>query len=116
MRLANNFIILDDVKYVKQTWINRNRYLDKKKKINFFSINIKKGSDYDQINKKNISDVWFLNRKKYLNIIYESYKNSINFNEGFSLINKIFNRNSNLLSDFLYESINDVKNYLDIDT
>ena len=114
--LVDNCVILDDLQYVKQTWINRNRFINKEQAINYFSISLNKGSHFDLIKKKIISDVWISERKKYLTSIYESYKDSINFNEGFSLINKIFNRNSNSLSDFLYESINDVKNYLDIDT
>lgn len=116
MNSVDNFIILDDTKYSKQTWINRNRFINKNNHINYFTITLNKSTYLDDINKKRISKLWGFNRKKYLKSLEETYKNSINFNEGFSLIKKIFNYEYNLLSDFLYESINDVKNYLDIDT
>lgn len=113
---VDSFIILDNLKYVKQSWINRNRYIGQNSNINYFSINLKKSSDYDNINKKIISDKWIKNKKKYLKSIKFSYKDSINFKDGFSLINKIFNYETIILSDLIFYSICEIKKYLDIKT
>ena len=52
MKLVDLFIILDDVQYTKNNWQNRNRFLNKNKVEEFFTVQLEKNP-----NKKLIKDV-----------------------------------------------------------
>lgn len=52
MKISDIFVILDDVQYKKNNWQNRNKFLNKNKVEEFFSVQVEKGAT-----KKNIKDV-----------------------------------------------------------
>ena len=52
MKSVDLFIILDDVQYTKNNWQNRNRFLNKNKVEEFFTVQVEKNA-----NKKLIKDV-----------------------------------------------------------
>ena len=50
MEYADVFVILDDVQYSKGNWQNRNRFLNKNKVVDFFTIQLEKGAYKKLIN------------------------------------------------------------------
>ena len=116
IKATKKFILYDDVQYTKKGWINRNRFIDEKNKIFYFTINIKKRSEIDLIRNKTITNEWNKNRKKILNKIYFSYKNCSDFDQKFFLFEKIFLFKSDYLFPIIFNSIKLLTKYLNIDT
>ena len=111
---VDNFVILDDVNFIKRGWINRNRIIVNGNE-HLFTIPLNKASQNKLINEINLSDVnkW---RKKFLLTIENSYKKAPQFNRVFPLINQIIKSEAALKSTFIYNSIKEICNYLRIET
>ncbi len=107
------FCLHDKVKYTKQSWINRNRLVISGK-IQYITLPIKSGSDFDLIDEKEISEIY--NCDKILKTIRLNYKNSPNFGQVFPLAETILSYETSNLFEFLFHSINVISNYLDITT
>lgn len=107
------FIISDDYNYIDKGWVNRNRILQNGKAA-FFNIEI----DHATSNKK--IDELFLSEKmrvdKKLLQIRTVYRKAPFFEEGFSLIQQIFECKEKNLAVFLEHSIRCVCSYLGITT
>jgi hypothetical protein len=82
-----------------------------------FSIPIKKDSDYLDINQRVLSDNYLDYNKKTLRKLEQSYKNAPNFAEVFPLISKmfLFDESDNLF-DFIFNSLELLTDYLEIET
>lgn len=113
---SDKIIIYDDVKYTKKGWINRNSFLSRNKKIKKFSIYLNKSSDQSLINEKTISEEWNKERVKILSNIYLTYKESISFKSKFKIIEEIFMHEDKNLFNFILNSIERIKEYLEIET
>jgi len=112
---VDEFIIYDNIQYTKKGWINRNRILfDNKDRL--ITLPIKKDSDFLNVIDRELSDVWEKEKKDILNLIKISYKNAPNFVEGYELLLKCFNTEEINLFKFIYNSIIEINNYLDIKT
>ncbi len=111
---VDKFVLYDDVNFIKNGWINRNRILSN---IDFQYINMTliKPSSNKIIRdiEINTNQAW---EKKILKQIEQSYSKAPYFKEVLPLIKTILNYDKSDLSNYLYESINIVKDYLDIDT
>lgn len=116
LRSVDKFVVYDDVEYTKKGWINRNRYLSSSGKIENFTIPIKKDSDYIDVKERIVSPTFSKERVKLLNKIRESYRNSINFKEGYQLFSDILLYEEDNLFLFILNSIEKIKSYLGIDT
>ncbi len=57
MNAVDEFVVYDNIKYTKRGWINRNRFLQNGKDA-FFTINLKKDSDFLDVKDRIISDVF----------------------------------------------------------
>ncbi len=112
---VNKIVIYDNVKYTKKGWINRNRLLLSEKST-YFTIPLKKGSDYLDIKDREVSKRWKLDRIKILNKINVNYKKSPNFNVVYSLVESIFFYEESNLYKFLAYSIKKISKFLDIKT
>lgn len=110
------FVVYDTIQYTKKGWINRNRYLSNNNP-SMFSIPIKKDSDYLDINQRVLSDNYLDYNKKTLRKLEQSYKNAPNFAEVFPLISKmfLFDESDNLF-DFIFNSLELLTDYLEIET
>ena len=62
------FVIYDDIEYTKKGWINRNRLLQNGKD-EYFTIPIKKDSDFLDVKHRVLSDNWSKDRDKLINKI-----------------------------------------------
>ncbi len=110
---VDKFIVYDNIKYTKKGWINRNRFLQNSND-EVFSIPLKKDSDYLDVRERTISANF--NKTKLLNQFRQSYMRSPKFEKAFSVFEKIIMSNETNLFNFVYSSIMEICNYLEIVT
>lgn len=110
------FVIYDNIKFVKGSWINRNRILSESGEPTYISIPLKKDSDFLQIRDRQISESF--SPQKFTNDIANKYRRAPNFKEGMEIISNIvdFAHENRNLFKFLYKSIIEISSYLDIQT
>ena len=107
------FCLHDQVKYTKQSWINRNRIIVGGK-VDYITIPVRSSSDFDLIGKKEISASF--ERSALLRKIEVNYRNSPHFRDVFPIISEILSYNNLNLFEFLENSITKVCHYLELDT
>jgi WbqC-like protein len=115
MNLVDEFIIYDNIEYTKKGWINRNRILSNGVD-EYISLPLKKDSDYLNVNERFLADSWDTHKIKLLNKIKESYKKAPYFDSTFTLVEKIIKYEEPNLFKFLYHSLNQLSNHLNIDS
>jgi len=112
---VDEFVIYDNIKYTKQGWINRNRILINGK-ASYFTIPLKKDSDYLNVRDRYLAEIWSFEKKKMLNRIIESYRKAPNFDLVFPLIKKVILFEEYNLFNFLLNCLRLIKDYLEIRT
>lgn len=113
LKSVDKFIIYDNIKYTKKGWINRNRYL-KNGEIDYFTIPLKKDSDYKDICDRYVSDEF--DKKKILNKLKASYKTAPFFKDVYPLIEEIILKEEKNLFEYILNSLKRTMEYLDINT
>lgn len=108
---VDEFVIYDDVNFIKGGWINRNRILLKDAVI-FVNIPLEGASSFKRINEINIGR----NKEKMLVTIQHAYKKAPYYNIVFPLIAEIIKYNNDNLATFLKNSIIKISEYLQIGT
>ena len=112
---VDKFIIYDNIKYTKKSWIRRNRILiDGSDKM--FTIPIKNDSDYLNIGNRYLSDDHMIECHKILKQIIKAYSHAPEFDKVMPLIEEIMLFESDNLFDFIYNSIIKVAEFLEIKT
>lgn len=106
---ADIFVLYDDVTYIKQGWINRNRILVNRRE-HLFTLELRAASSFKLINQITIGD----NKNKLLKTIEQAYKKAPFYKEGFELISEIFSNAELNLALFLENSIRKIAAWLDI--
>ncbi len=109
---ADVFIIGDDYAYINRGWVNRNRILNHNEPM-YYGLALAKASQNKNINETYILDMNFEKMKK---TIIHCYNKSPNFQEGYNLLEKIFECKNNNLAYFLANSMEIIADYLDIKT
>lgn len=106
---VDSFVIYDDVNFIKQGWINRNRILLNDRD---FMINIilKGASSFKKINEIEIAG----NNQKLIKTIEQSYRKAPCFLEVFPLISNILLNEETNLARYLSNSISAITEYLGI--
>lgn len=114
IQAVDKFIFYDDVNFIKKGWINRNQILINNQ-AHLITIPLNKASQNILIKDTLISyeENW---AKKLLNNLEHNYKKAPYFNDAYSLIKQILEKNFNTISDFAINSIIEVSNYLEINT
>ena len=107
---VDKFIFYDDVNYIKNGWINRNRILINQAP-SYLTLQLKGASPFKHINEIEISN----NAEKLKKTIFLAYKKAPFFDEVFPLIETVLNVESNNLSDIAIQSIESISRFLDID-
>ncbi len=115
MNAVDEFVIYDNVEFTKKGWINRNRVLVNGKD-SYITLPLKSDSDFLHIRNRCLSETWILERKKMLNRITESYRKAPNFETVFPIIEKIILFEEENLFKFIFNSINQIKDFLEIKT
>lgn len=110
---VDEFVIHDDVQYIKAGWINRNRILQNGKDT-FITLSVRNDSAYKNINERFFSDDFEKDKKKTLRIIENSYYKAPNVKDVCALLDTIFSYNDKNVSKFITESIKKINTYLNI--
>ena len=112
---VDEFVIYDNIQYIKKGWINRNRILvngnDK-----IITLPIKKDSDYLDVRDRFLADSWDKEKIKMLNQIKAAYRKAPYYDKVLPIINSIFESPNNNLFEFLLGSLHLVNSYLNINT
>ncbi len=112
---VDEFIIYDNIQFTKKGWINRNRILVKGTD-EYITIPLKKDSDFLDVKDRYLSQEWPNERKKILNRITESYRKASHFNIIYPIIERIMMYEDKNLFAFIFNSLKEVNQYLDIKT
>ena len=115
MAAVDEFIVYDNIEFTKKGWINRNRIL-----VNgtdsYITLPLKSDSDFLNIRERQLADTWIKEKRKILNKIFESYRKSSNFKIVSEVIEKCILFEDHNLFNFILNSLNVVKEYLEIKT
>jgi hypothetical protein len=113
---VNKFIFYDDVNFIKQGWINRNRILSNNAEL-LFSVPLEQISSYNRINETKISNSLYTKwQSKFLKTIVQSYKKAPYFSTAYPIIENTFSGKYDHINQICTKSIISVINYLEIDT
>lgn len=116
MNAVDKFVFYDDVTFIKQGWINRNRILLNDKE-HLFSVPIKDISSNKFIKDVKIhQDLYHIFKKKLLKTIKQSYSKSPFFESVFLLFQDTLNCKVETINDLAKHSIKSICKYLYIDT
>ena len=110
---VNLFILYDNIKYTKKSWINRNRILQNGKDV-MFSLPLKNDSDFLNVRDRQIADGF--SPDKLLNQIRSRYRHAPYFHEAFFLIEQIMRYEERNLFKFIHHSIIRICEYIGITT
>jgi len=112
---VDKFVIYDNIKFTKKGWINRNRILVNGKD-DYISIPIKKDSDFLNVDERYLADIFEDEKIKLLRKIKDAYKKAPYFTDTYALIESIITNNEKNLFEFIYNSLKEICNYLQIET
>jgi hypothetical protein len=112
---VDEFIVYDNIQFTKKGWINRNKILVNGTEA-YITFPLKKDSDYLDVRDRFLSDDWEVERKKLLNRISESYRKAPQFDLAIPLIERIVMYENRNLFQFIFNSIQQINSYLDINT
>ncbi|MDX9694887.1 MAG: WbqC family protein [Bacteroidales bacterium] len=111
IKAVDKFVFYDDVNFIKNGWINRNRIIINGH-ANYFTIQLKGASS-----NKLIKDVGFTdNRRKLVSTIMMAYKRAPYYMQSFPVIEKILNYQTDSINELAIYSVKQVCNYLGIST
>ncbi len=113
---VDTFVVYDNIEFTKKGWFNRNRLL-LNGRVDYFTINIKKDSDFLDVRDREISPVYFdKEMPKILRQIEQSYKKAPLFETVFPLIREIFEFQEYNLFRYIFNSILRLIRYFDLAT
>ena len=115
MNYVDIFILYDKIQYTKRGWVNRNR-IALNDKIISITLPINKDSSKLNIDQRYLADIWPDYKNKLLNKLTTSYSKAKHFKDVIHLIEYIFSYKDLRLDKFLFNSIIQIKKYLDIET
>ena len=115
MNAVDEFVVYDNIEFTKKGWINRNRILVNGQD-SFITLPLKKDSDYLDVKDRYLADSWTSEKMKMLNRIKESYKKAPKFDSIYPIIEKCILFNEDNLFKFILNSLNQIKEYLEIKT
>jgi hypothetical protein len=113
---VDKFVIYDDVNFIKQGWINRNKVLISGKEF-LFTLPLKDASSFSTIRETNVNYPAYTNWKvKFLRSLEQSYKKSTYFESVYLIVESVLNEDCISISDFALSSIVNVSSYLGLKT
>ena len=113
---VDRFVIYDDVNFIKQGWINRNKLLVSGKEY-LFSIKLQDASSFRLIKDTEIHDNFYERWKtKFIKSIEINYKSAQYFRSVSNMVEDVLNSESRYISKLATNSLKAVCNYLEIKT
>ena len=110
---VDRFVVYDNIKYTKQGWINRNRFLRGGADA-FFTLPLKHASDSLNIDDRMLADDF--DPRGILNPLREAYRKAPFFDAAFPVIESIVTAAPRSLFEYLLDGIVQIASYLDIRT
>lgn len=110
---VDRFVIYNNIKYTKQGWINRNRYLRDGSDV-FFTLPLKKGSDVLNIDERSIAGDF--DPDSLLKPIESAYRKAPHFASAFAVFEAIVRSTPRNLFEFLHNGLLLTAEYLEITT
>ena len=112
--LSENFVYLDDVNYIKQGWVHRNRILVNKQPL-WVSLSLSNASQNRKINE---IEIFFEDKiqEKILKTILMNYKKAPFFEETYGLIQRLIGYEDKNLANFLIYSTTEIAKSLKMNT
>lgn len=111
IKSVEKFVVYDDVNYIKQGWINRNRILLNDKDF-LFVLNLEGASSFKLINEIELGN----NVKKILKTIEQAYLKAPYYKEVYPLIESLLLQSERNLAKYLFNQITAISRYLNIET
>lgn len=111
MKAVDAFVLYDDVTYIKQGWINRNRILINNNDY-LFTLELKGASSNKNINSVEVGN----NRIKLLKTFDNAYRKAPFYEQVKPLLDEVFYSNEVNLAKYIAQTISAVNKYLGIDT
>jgi WbqC-like protein family len=113
---VDRFVVYDDVNFIKQGWINRNRILLNGKD-SVFSVPLKNASSFVPINKTGLNEQLYPGWKdKFFKTLSQAYAKAPCFSEINEMVIKVFNTPCNSISELSVASLQQVCSYLGLGT
>lgn len=109
------FVLGDDLQYVKESWINRNRILMNGRD-QLITFPLKKGAHRSRINEKVFSDDFPDQMEKLLRVIRSAYAKAPRFKEVFPFLEAVIRNPEPNLAKYAEHSIKELCGYLGITT
>ncbi|NDP61897.1 WbqC family protein [Polaromonas sp.] len=111
---VDKFVFYDDVNFIKNGWINRNR-LFLAGDVRYITVPLSGASSFLKINEVGVQpgDIW---RRKIIESMRQSYSKAPYFNNIKTLVSEILFLEENKIANLAKASIVAVCNYLDLDT
>lgn len=114
LNAADNFVIYDDVNYIKNGWINRNNLLSNGA-AHLFTLSLDGASPFKKINEIQIKS-GIENRNKVLSFVRNAYLKAPQFKTVFPLIEEIILNSDDNLALYLENHFRKIFDFLDIET
>lgn len=113
---VDHFVFYDDVNFIKQGWVNRNKILVQGKST-LFTVPLKKSSSFKIIHETLLHPTLFKKwKKKFLKTVEQSYKKAPYFDVIFPLVKRALDTDDNSsISEVAIKSVNEVLNYLQLE-
>lgn len=108
---VDQFVVYDDVNFIKQGWIARNKILLNGDEF-MISLQLNGASSYKHINEINVGG----NAEKLVKTIQQAYRKAPFFSECFPVFEGVLRSSEDNLGRFLFHLIRSVSQYLDIQT
>lgn len=112
--LSDIFVVMDDVQFEKNSFINRNKILQNSNEV-MLTVPVKT-KDYKSKTLKEIEIADKAWQTKHLKSIKQSYRKSPMFEEVFEEVKNIYEQKSNFLIDYTNAYLDFITKYLDIPT
>ena len=115
IKAVDKYILYENLNYIKEGWMNKNRIQIKKQKPNYISVSLQKKSSNKKIKHVELNNL-FNWKKKLINKVYLNYKGSAFFYEVFPLIEDCINIEADLLHNYNSDIIKKIAGFLEIET
>ena len=116
IKAVDKFVFYDDVNFIKQGWINRNRILLQHTDF-LFTVPLQKATSFSLIKDTFINQKFYASwKEKFLQSIAQNYKKAPHFEVTYSLISAVLNKNFQSISELAIESVKMVSGYLNLNT
>ena len=112
---VDKFVVYDNIEFTKKGWINRNRILINGKD-DYFTLPLKKDSDYLNVDQRKLSDTFATESVKLLRRIAESYKKAPHFSTVYPLVESVILSGEENLFEFIFKSLQNTCAFLGIET